>query len=397
MRNFWYHYKSTILLLTGVILGGVMGMCCPGIVPWLKPMGDIFLNLMFVLIVPMVFLSMATSICTLHQEKMVGSVLGKALIGFVLLAVVTSALSLLACRLYTPMDADAGSWLAIGRQPQDIGTLITGALTVSDFWMLLDKQHLLPLIIMAVLTGVAVSRSGDKGQPVAQWLASANDVVMQMVKMIMMVAPIGLGCYFAHVMSQMGTQLISGYARIMALGFGMLAVLYILINPLYILIRCGKSGFVAYWRYILNPTIMAVATCSSSATMPFSIEAAKRMGAEERIANSVIPLGTNIFKQGSIMTCTLKIVFTMLLAGMSMASPLSWVSIMCLAVLAACVVSAVPSGAMTGELFICAMLGVDPKMVGILVVMATLLDIPGTLMNVVGNITVATTIKVQTK
>lgn len=392
MKKFWQNYKSTILLLIGVIIGGLLGLYCPAVVPWLKPIGDIFLNLMFVLIVPMVFLSMASSMCTLHKGNMVGTVLGKALLLFVGLGVVSSLLTYIGCRLYAPIDITSGTWQIAARESQDLGALISGALTVSDFWMLLDKKHLLPLIVMAVLTGLAVAKAGDKGERMAEWLQSANAVVMQIVKMIMIVAPVGLGCYFAEVMSQMGAQLVSGYARTVALCVVVMCVLYFVVNPLLVLLCRHKQGLQSYMRHILPPSIMAIATCSSSATIPVSINATKQMGVDERIADAVIPLGTNIFKQGSIMTGTIKIVFAMLLSGMTIQSPVSCLTIIIIAIVAACVVSAVPSGAMTGELFICAMLGVDPQVVGILVVIATLLDMPGTLMNVTGNVTVAAAI-----
>lgn len=392
MKKFWQNYKSTILLLAGVIIGGLLGFYCPAVVPWLKPVGDIFLNLMFVLIVPMVFLSMASSICTLHKGNMVGNVLGKSLIYFVVVAIITALLTYWGCRIYLPLDISSDFSHFANREAQDIGALISGALTVSDFWMLLDKQHLLPLIVMAILTGFAVAKSGEKGERMAEWIYSANAVVMQLVKMIMVVAPIGLGCYFAVVMSQMGGQLVSGYARTVALCLVLTSILYFILNPLIILLLHGKAHLKAYFTHLLPPSVMAIATCSSSATMPVSIESTKQMGVDERIADAVIPLGSNLFKQGSIMTGTIKVVFAMLLSGMALQGPTAWLTIMLVAIVAACVVSAVPSGAMTGELFICAMLGVDPQIVGMLVVIATLLDMPGTLLNATGNVTAAAAI-----
>ena len=392
MKKFWQNYKSTILLLAGVIIGGLLGFYCPAVVPWLKPVGDIFLNLMFVLIVPMVFLSMASSICTLNKGNMVGNVLGKSLIYFVVVAIITALLTYWGCRIYLPLDISSDFSHFANREVQDIGALISGALTVSDFWMLLDKQHLLPLIVMAILTGFAVAKSGEKGERMAEWIYSANAVVMQLVKMIMVVAPVGLGCYFAVVMSQMGGQLVSGYARTVALCLVLTSILYFILNPLIILLLHGKAHLKAYFTHLLPPSVMAIATCSSSATMPVSIESTKQMGVDERIADAVIPLGSNLFKQGSIMTGTIKVVFAMLLSGMALQGPTAWLTIMLVAIVAACVVSAVPSGAMTGELFICAMLGVDPQIVGMLVVIATLLDMPGTLLNATGNVTAAAAI-----
>ncbi len=390
--SFWNNYKSTCLLLAGVVIGGSIGLLFPAAVVWLRPVGQIFLNLMFVLIVPLVFLSMSSAVCRLNRQHIAGRVLCRALVTFILMALMTGLMSYIGCRMYNPLDSSF-DYQTVGMQHIDLGDLIVSTLTVPDFVHLLEKQHMLPLIIIALLTGLAVAKAGDKGHKVAEALDCGNMVIMHMVDLIMLAAPIGLGCYFASAMADMGKELIGGYLRVFLLYILLTCIILLIVNPLIVFIRTGKEGLTAYIKNMVEPSLMAVATCSSTACMPVSIRTCNRLDLPSHISETVIPLGLNLFKQGSVLSCVIKVIFTMLLAGLPIDGFGTALFIIGIAITAACVVSAVPSGGMTGELFICAVLGVDPHIAGILLVIATILDIPATLLNVTGNITAAVAVK----
>ena len=141
-----------------------------------------------------------------------------------------------------------------------------------------------------------------------------------------------------------------------------------------------------YWAHIWAPAATAVGTASSAASMPSAMEAARRMGVAPEIAESVIPLGTNIHKDGSVLGAVFKIVFLLALCGRVGGGFETLAAIVGVALLEAVVLSAVPSGGLTGEVFICSVMGFPPEMVGIIVVIGTLIDVPATLLNVNGNI-----------
>ena len=111
------------------------------------------------------------------------------------------------------------------------------------------------------------------------------------------------------------------------------------------------------------------------------------MGANTIIADSIVPLGTNLNKNGSLLCDVIKVIFAMVFLGMNIHSFSGAVIIIGIAFLASIVVGAVPSGAITSEMLICSMLGcTDPTMVAILVVIANIIDIPATLLNATGNV-----------
>lgn len=392
MSNLLQNYRSTILLVLGLLLGALLGIFLPSAVPYIKPIGDIFLNLLFILIVPLVFFSIATAIYNLKQRQMVGRVLGITMIVFIVLGLIAGILTYLGCIVFNPMDATMPQWSNTTFEKQNAGELLVNTLTVSDFNLLLSKSHILPLIVFALLFGLAIASLGEKGKPMARFIESGNMVIMQIMELIMKLAPIGLGCYFASIIAQLGTQVLTGYMRMLLLFCALTLLVYFVLFPLCIYFVCGKNQLKLFFKHILSPSLTALATCSSSACMPINIISCKRMEVKDEIAETVIPLGTNVFKIGSIMNGVLKVIFAMALVGMSYESLSAGTIVVLLAFLSATVVGAIPSGGMTGEIFICALLGIDPQLVGVLMVVATIVDIPATLLNSIGNITATTLI-----
>ena len=391
MSSFLKNYGSTLLLLAGIVAGGLCGLLIDGAGAAVKPVGDIFLNIIFVLVVPLVFFSIASSIYGMSESKMLGRVLGSIVVVFLGMSVVAAVVSYFSCLAFDPLgEVDRAALMQGISQGEDggsesFGELIVRALTVSDFGLLLSKSALLPLIIISALTGYAVSAAGERGKPMAALIDSGLAVTMKVMGAVMHLAPLGLGCYFASTVASLGGGFLAGYARSLVLYLAIMALFYFVIHSIYVLLASGRSGLGRYWKHIVAPSVTAVATCSSAATMPVLIDSAKKMGVSPRIADAVIPLGTNLHKDGSVVSSTLKAVFLMSLFSQSIATPGAALGVMAVAILAAIVLGAVPSGGLAGEIFICSMMGFGPEMVGIIVVMGTLFDLPATLFNVSAN------------
>lgn len=127
--------------------------------------------------------------------------------------------------------------------------------------------------------------------------------------------------------------------------------------------------------------------------MPVNMTAARNLGVSEKIVEGVIPLGTNLHKDGSVVTSTAKILFALYFFGAVPEGFGPTVMVVLLAVLGSIVVGAIPVGGMTGELLICAVLGIDPAFAATLMIIGTLCDIPATLINATGNLVAATLVQ----
>ena len=390
MNSFWKNYGSTLLLLSGLVIGGLLGVVLGEDAAVFRPVGNLFLNLIFVLVVPLVFFSVAQSLVVLHKSGIIGKVLGTSVGVFLFMSVAAGVLSYVLMSVWNPFEAVLGQGGEIsfsgGFLDEDlhIGDALVGAFSVNDFPLLLSRENLLPLIVFASLFGLAVALLKEKVPVMEKVVNEGGAVIMKMMEMLMKVAPIGIGCYFADTIGELGGQIVGRYLEIFLVVSAASAICFFVFNTLYALfcrIPLGK-----FWKEMIPSSVTAVGTCSSAACMPVSMASARKLGASGQIADGVIPLGTNLHKDGSIITCVAKVLFTLYFFGITPSGVGAAALIVLLSIVDSVVIGAIPVGGMTGELLICAVLGVDPAFAATLMIIGTICDIPATLVNATGNL-----------
>lgn len=161
---------------------------------------------------------------------------------------------------------------------------------------------------------------------------------------------------------------------------------YFIIYTLYAFIAGGKKGIIVFWKNVIPSTATALATCSSAASIPVNIECCKNMGVPDDIAETTVPLGTSFHKDGSIIGSVFKIMFLVYLFGTSIATTGDVLTIVGVALIANLLVTAVPIGGGTiSEMLIITMMGYPVAALPILTIIATIIDAPATMLNVVGD------------
>lgn len=389
------NYKFTIILLTAILIGGIAGIVFGPKVEIVKPFGDLFLNLMFMIIVPLVFFSVASAIANTSGLRRLGKILGGIVVVFFVTALISAVLGVIGIRMYNPLEGiDTTQILNIMEEPAateiDVEELtfldhLVNTFTVSDFSMLLSKSNMLPLIVLSVFFGLATAMAGEKGRPVAELLTSGTEVMMKIVKLIMYYAPIGLGCYFATIIGQLGPQILGGYVNVFVLYLIITIIYFFGFFTLYAFFAGGIDGIKVFWKNAITPSVTAIATCSSAACIPVNLAAVKKMGVPNDIAETIIPLGANTHKDGSVFGGVFKIVFLFLLFGKDMSSFTSILTIIGVSFLVGAVMGAIPSGGLIGEMLILSVFGFPPEVLPIVAVISTIIDAPATLLNSTGN------------
>jgi len=394
MSTFWKTYRQTILMLLGILIGACVGLIFGERATVLTPFGDIFLNLLLVIIVPLIFLTISTSIAKINQPKRLGKVMGAIIFTFIimsLVAVLVGVASTYFVRLVEPKDSAAilnSLEDAEGSTDEEMSILerTLGMLTVGDFAALLSRQNIIAVIVFSVLFGLALGMVQEEAKPLMEVLVSAMNVVMKLIHLIMYYAPIGLGCYFASLVGSFGKEIVLGYAKTFVLYIVVALFFYFVVYSLYAWIAAGKIGVSAFWKNILPPTFTSLGTCSSAASIPVNLTAARRIGVPEDVANTMIPLGTSFHKDGSIIGSVFKIMFLVSLFGADVFTPLGALKIIGVALVATLLVTAVPIGGGTiSEMMILTLMGYPVAALPILTIIATIIDPPATLLNVVGD------------
>lgn len=395
MRHFLKNYRFTFLLLTAILLGGAAGVLFGPKAAVVKPLGDLFLNLMFMIIIPLVFFSIASAIASMDGMKRLGKIMASIVVVFLSTAAIAAVIGLAGTFLFNPLegtDLTAIKTIMEDFDPAEAATekvsfaaQLVNTFTVNDFSLLLSKSNMLQLIVFSILFGLAAAMSKEKGKPIADFLASGTAVMMKVVSIVMYYAPIGLGCYFATVIGELGPQILGGYARTFVLYLGLTALYYFVFFTLYAFIAAGKDGVKTFWKHAAAPSITAVATCSSAASIPVNLTAVQKMGVPKDIAETVIPLGANTHKDGSVFGGVLKVVFLFALFGKDMTSLTSILAILGVSFLVGAVMGAIPGGGMIGEMLILSVFGFPPEALPIIAVISTIIDAPATLLNSTGN------------
>jgi Na+/H+-dicarboxylate symporter len=265
-----------------------------------------------------------------------------------------------------------------------VGDAIVSALTVNDFPLLLSREHLLPLILFSALFGLAVALLGEKAASVDRFIAEGEAVIIKMMDLVMKLAPIGIGCYFADTVGSLGSQIVGDYFEIFLVVSAATAVVYLVFLSLYALFCRVPLG--RFWKEMIPPSATAVGTCSSAASMPVNMAAARRLGVSDKLVDGIVPLGTHLHKDGSVVTSVAKVLFALYFFGAAPEGFGGAAVVVLVALLESVVVGAIPVGGMTGELIICAVLGLDPSFAAALLIIGTICDIPATLLNVAGNL-----------
>ena len=385
-KSFWDQYKLPILLLGGIAVGSILGIISPAAGKFVKPVGDIFLNLLFTIVVPLVFVSIASAVGSMMNMKRLGKILGSTILTFLATGAIAGVCVLTWVNIFSP---SAGTNIQMGEaemgEMQSAADMLVNSLTVSDFPDLLSRSNMLPLIVFAIIFGFCVSACGGDESPVGKLLANLNEIVMKFVGLIMVIAPIGLGAYFANLIGEFGPQLLGDYGRSMAVYYP-LCLLYVLIFfPLYALFAGGKLGVKRMLKSIFAPAVTAFATQSSVATLPVNKEACEVIGVPKVVSDLVLPLGATAHMDGSVLSSIVKIAFLFGVFGIPFTGVGTYGMAIVVAVLSAFVLSGAPGGGLVGEMLIVSLFGFPAEAFPLIATLGFLFDPAATCLNASGD------------
>lgn len=386
--NFLQSYSSILLLLGGIIIGSIFGLVFGEKVEAVKPIGDIFLNLLFTAIIPLIFFTIGSSIANLERTEKLGKLFVIMLLVFLSTLLISAIVMIIAVYLF-PIHQD----MIISKVPVEeiqsgsVGDQIAQLVTTNDFFELLSRKSMLALIIFSFLIGFATLQSGEKGNAFKSFLDSGNEVMKQLLNIIMKLAPIGLGAYFAYQVGVFGPQLFGIYAKPLGVYYAACVFYFFTFFSLYAFIAGGKRAFKVFWSNNITPSLTAVGTCSSIATIPANLDAAQKMGIPSHVRNLVIPLGAPLHKDGSSMSSILKITFLFAMFGKDFTEPSTILLALGITIIVSIVEGGIPNGGYIGEVLAITVYGFPMEQaLPVAMILGTLVDPIATLLNANGDV-----------
>lgn len=389
MKKIWKSYKSSFILLGSIILGGILGLIFKEKILILKPFGDLFLNLLLIVIVPLILVTITLSIAKMKQPKRLSKILLSIVFVFLITSIISVLIGIISTRtpLINNIDSEkivSSLDMTLKEEKVELELLprIVNMISVKSFNLLFTNENMIALIVFSIMIGISINMIKQKKEKIIDGLDNLNLIIQNFIKLIMYFAPIGLGSYFATLTGTFGKEIALGYFKTFIIYTLATLFVYIFIYSLYAYIGGGKKGLITYWKNIINPTVTALATCSSAASMPVNIKSVKEMGVSDDIANTTVSLGTSFHKDGSSIGSVFKIMF---LVYLFKTSP-NLGTILIVSLVATLLVSAIPIGGGTiSEMFIITMMGFPIAALPILTIIATIIDPGATVLNVVGD------------
>ena len=386
------NYRFLIILLCCMVAGALVGWFFPAFSHGIAFLGKVFINLMFCIVVPLVFASIAGSVANMESRQRAGKIMGTTIVTFVITGAIAAVIMFVLMKIFPPV---LSPWADLAAE--EVGEhatmteMIVNFFTAEDFVGLLSRRAMLPLIVFSILFGFSVQMTGGKDSIVGKWLAGLSDVMMMFVQIITYYAPIAFFAIFADLVATYGAEVAKGYGRALLLYYPLCFIYIFTAFPLFARFGGGKGAVKVMFKHIARPAVVSLGTCSSVATIPTNMEEALETGVSKDIAGMVLPLGATMHMDGSCFSCILKIMFLFGVFGKPIDGVGDLVLMVVVAVLSSVGMSGVPGGGYIGEYIICSIFFPSQMELAfpILVAIGNLVDPPATMINSAGDYVVS--------
>ena len=384
-NSFFKNYGFLICMIIGIVAGCIVGATWPGATA-LEPIGTIFINMMFCVVVPMVFVSISSAIANMKSARRAGKVMGTTVLTFCVTAAIAAVIMYVVARCiplvvgdYPTAEGEVGDTLGIA-------DMIINFFTKPDFTELFSRRAILPLIVAAVLFGFGIQLNGGPKTKTAQLLEDLNGCLMKVVKIITYYAPIGFFGFFAYLVASYGPELIGDYGRTLIIYYVLCFAYMFVFFPIYAHFGGGKGAAKLMFSKLFRPAAVSFGTCSSVATIPTNMEVAEETGISKDVSDIVLPLGATMHMDGSAMSAIIKVAFLFGMFGQDFGTGRAILAII-VAVFSSVAMSGIPGGGGTGELVLCTIFFPDQLAIAypIALALGNLVDPPATMVNAAGD------------
>nr|WP_298655237.1 cation:dicarboxylase symporter family transporter [uncultured Flavobacterium sp.] len=394
MKNNKLFFLIIIALLIGVVLGGIVHYQFPDAIPSfsknIKLLGTIFIRLVQMIIAPLVFSTLVVGIAKMGDMKMVGRVGGKAMIWFLSASSISLLLGMLLVNFFEPgkgtnidlRDTSGAKELVEKTHEFSLEEFVNHVIPKSLFEAFAHNE-ILQIVIFSILFGLALGAFSKKeAKPILKLLDAVAHVVLKMVTYIMWTAPLGVLGAVAGAIAKHGFEVFTLYAKYLGSFLVGILVLWIILLALGYLIL-GKRLFTLLQR-IKSPLLIAFSTTSSEAVFPKMVEELERFGCQPKIVSFILPLGYSFNLDGSMMYMTFASIFIAQVYNV----PLDLgeqITMLLILMLTSKGVAGVPRASLIVIVATCAMFGIPPEGIALILPIDHFCDMARSMTNVLGN------------
>lgn len=378
--------QMAVGMVLGIVVGAVAQVVNFDTETWLRPLGQLFISLIRMVVVPLVLATIVAGAAGIHDLSKLGRVAGKTLIYYFATTAVAVAIGLILGGIFQP---GLGLEHAPVQAPQIKGPpsiidILLGIVPVNPLDAL-ARGNMLQVIFFAVMFGFALSSLGERGHPLLQFFELLGDTMVRLTNIIMLYAPIGVFGLMAHTVSQHGIQVLLPLAKLILVMY-LAALVHVLIVYLPLVKFVVGISPVKFMQGISEPFLVAFTTCSSAAAIPANLQSVRRLGASKGVSSFSIPLGNTINMDGTAIYMGVAAIFAAGVYGM----PLSFgdqLSVLLIGLLASVGTAGVPGSGLIMVSMVFTQVNIPLEAVALIAGIDRILDMARTTLNVMGDAT----------
>lgn len=379
-----------IALIAGLVVGVGLNMSgFPEVAVSIKPIGDLFIRGIKMLIVPLVFVSLVTGVSSLDNISTMGRLSIKTVALYLITTAVAIVIGLVLAVIFQPGSgvAMAASEATQVREAPPLIDIFLNLIPTNPFESFVD-ENILQIIVFAIFFGVSISLVGEKGRPVREFFESAAEVIYRLTAIVISFAPYGVFALIAWVAGSYGLELLAPLLKVILIVYVgcILHAIFVYGGLLKFLARLNP---VRFFQGVMEPAMVAFTSTSSAGTLPVSIMATEQnLGVSRRISSFVLPLGATINMDGTALYQGVCAVFIAQVYGIDLGMP-QYLIIVLTATLGSLGTAGVPGAGLIMLSLVLTSVGLPLEGVAIIAGIDRILDMARTAVNVVGDCAVA--------
>lgn len=396
-----------IWILVGMVAGILVGLLCLWLAKmpnlpawckpvefttnWLKPVGDIYINLLKFLIVPVVLISITAGVISLGDLKKVGSVGIKTFVYYLGTTAIAVIIGLIIVNLFKGLfpvldSTQLGELSYEAKEAPKVMDVIKNIFPDNALKPLVNAD-MLPVICIAIFLGAGILAAGKKADPVTNLVNAANEVVMKVLTMIIRFTPVGVFCLMANVVALNGPKIIGSLALVIGVAYLAYLAHIIVVYGLSVRLLSHMNPF-KFFKGMSPAIITAFTTTSSNATLPVNLECCEGLGADPGVASFVLPLGATINMDGTAIYQAVSAVFIACCYGINLSIG-QMAQIVLTAVLASIGTAGVSGAGPIMLAMVLAQIGVPVEGIALIIGVDKIFDMGRTALNITGDATCA--------
>ena len=371
-------------IIIGLVAGFIAGIILGDKAAYLKPIGDIFIRGLRLIVVPLILSTLITGVTSVGDPKRIGSLGLKTLIYFIGTTFFAVVIGLMVANIFDPgMGLSMGEVGSIKRpDPVSPMQMIVNMVPLNPAESL-AKGNVLQIIIFALLFGGAITLAGEKAQPVANFFEALAEVMFKLSDIVIQMAPYGVFALIAWTSGKFGLAILLPMGKFIAAAF-VASVLHVLIVYTGAVKFLARVSPVDYFKKVMEPAMVALSTCSAAAAFPFTMRAQKQLGVAERVSGFTLPMALTINMDGTALYQAVGAVFVANIYGVDLTLG-QQATIVMTAVLASIGTASIPGGGLIMLTLVLESVGLPLEGIAIVAGIDRILDMFRTTTNVFGD------------